>query len=85
MSKQLDFSTELMGRRALVTGGSRGIGAAIAQRLVDAGAKVVVAARTPSNDAPAAATFVAGDLTNSEGVEAIATKSIAVLGGPTFS
>ncbi|HXE78732.1 MAG TPA: oxidoreductase [Rhodanobacter sp.] len=81
MSKQLDFSTELMGRRALVTGGSRGIGAAIAQRLVDAGAKVVVAARTPSNDAPAAATFVAGDLTNSEGVEAIATKSIAVLGG----
>lgn len=30
MSNQLDLSKELVGRRALVTGGSRGIGAAIA-------------------------------------------------------
>jgi len=58
MSNKLDFSKELIGRRALVTGGSRGIGAAIAQRLLDAGAKVVVAARTRGNDTPAAATFV---------------------------
>jgi NAD(P)-dependent dehydrogenase (short-subunit alcohol dehydrogenase family) len=81
MSNKLDLSKELVGRRALVTGGSRGIGAAIAQRLLDAGAKVVVAARTPGNDAPAAATFVAGDVTTGEGVEAIATKAIAALGG----
>ncbi|MGH7082858.1 MAG: SDR family NAD(P)-dependent oxidoreductase, partial [Acetobacteraceae bacterium] len=67
MSNKLDLSKELIGRRALVTGGSRGIGAAIAQRLLDAGAKVVVAARTPGNDAPAAATFVAGDVTTSGG------------------
>lgn len=37
MPNSLDFSKELIGRRALVTGGSRGIGAAIAQRLLDAG------------------------------------------------
>ena len=81
MSNKLDLSKELIGRRALVTGGSRGIGAAIAQRLLDAGAKVVVAARTPDNDMPAAATFVAGDVTTSEGVEAITTKALAALGG----
>jgi NAD(P)-dependent dehydrogenase (short-subunit alcohol dehydrogenase family) len=35
------------GRTALVTGGSRGIGLAIAQSLVDRGARVVVTARQP--------------------------------------
>jgi len=81
MSNKLDFLKELSGHRALITGGTRGIGAAIARRLLDAGAKVAVAARTRNDDAPAAATFVAGDVTTSEGVEAIATKAIAALGG----
>lgn len=81
MSNKLDFSKELSGRRALVTGGTRGIGAAIAQRLLDAGAKVVVAARTRNDDMPAATTFLAGDVTTSEGVEQIAKKAIAALGG----
>jgi NAD(P)-dependent dehydrogenase (short-subunit alcohol dehydrogenase family) len=81
MSNKLDLSKEFVGRRALVTGGTRGNGAAIAQRLLDAGAKVVIAARTPNDDAPAAATFVVGDVSTSEGVEAVATQALAALGG----
>src|SRR5262245_13320726 len=40
-------TSSLGGRSAVVTGGGRGIGAAIAGALADAGAAVVVAARTP--------------------------------------
>jgi NAD(P)-dependent dehydrogenase (short-subunit alcohol dehydrogenase family) len=81
MLKTLDLSKELAGRRALVTGGTRGIGAAIAQRLLDAGASVAVAARTRSDDTPAEASFLSGDVTTSDGVEAIATEALAALGG----
>jgi NAD(P)-dependent dehydrogenase (short-subunit alcohol dehydrogenase family) len=81
MENKLDFSTEFTGRRALVTGGTRGIGAAITQRLVDAGAKVAVAARTRSDVTPAAATFIAGDLSTNKGAKAIATNALAELGG----
>jgi NAD(P)-dependent dehydrogenase (short-subunit alcohol dehydrogenase family) len=42
--------SELQRRRALVTGGTRGIGAAVAGHLDSAGARVVVAAR--SRDRP---------------------------------
>ena len=55
MSNKLDFSKEHIGRRALITGGTRGIGAAIAQRLLDAGAKVVVTARSRGEALPAGA------------------------------
>ena len=81
MSTTIDLSREFAGRRALVTGGTRGIGAAIAQRLLDGGAEVVVAARSRSDDTPAAARFVAGDLRTGEGAKAIAEATLGALGG----
>ena len=81
MSSKLDFSKELIGRRALVTGGTRGIGAAIAQRLLDAGAKVVVTARSRGDSLPSGATFITGDVTSIAGVKEIAKDALGALGG----
>ncbi|MCX4736590.1 SDR family oxidoreductase [Streptomyces sp. NBC_01363] len=75
------ISDELQGKRAVVTGGSRGIGAAIAQRLLDAGATVVTAARNPTADAPSEANFVSADLSTPGGVREFADAALRILGG----
>ncbi len=46
--------TELTGKRALVTGSKSGIGFAIAKRLVQAGAKIILHARNDSSEVEAA-------------------------------
>jgi NAD(P)-dependent dehydrogenase (short-subunit alcohol dehydrogenase family) len=51
---------ELAGKRALVTGASRGIGLAVARELAREGARVVLAARDPTR-LDAAATALAGE------------------------
>jgi 3-oxoacyl-[acyl-carrier protein] reductase len=50
----------LGGKRALVTGGSRGIGAAIARELAAGGAEVVLGYRTGADEADAVATEIGG-------------------------
>ncbi len=69
----------LEGRRALVTGGTEGIGRAVAQRLLAAGARVVVIARGVG--APPGATLVRADLSEAGGARSAIEGAVAELDG----
>jgi NAD(P)-dependent dehydrogenase (short-subunit alcohol dehydrogenase family) len=73
-------SDSLEGRRALVTGGTKGAGAAIAQRLAEAGAKVLVTARSRPQE-PGPVDFVAADLSGAEGAATVVAEVQRHLGG----
>jgi NAD(P)-dependent dehydrogenase (short-subunit alcohol dehydrogenase family) len=81
------MSADLNGRTALVTGASRGIGAAIARALDGAGARVALCARTPEALASVAAELgrdpvvVAGDLALAAEPGRIAATAARELGG----
>lgn len=82
---------DLQGKRALITGGSRGIGEAIALDFARSGANVVINSR--SDDAAAQETlaqlaacgveakFIAADVADPEQVESLVEASAAALGG----
>lgn len=57
-----NFENELTGKIALVTGGSKGTGKAIADRLMYAGATVIITARNKPEDGPPGIHFIAADL-----------------------
>ena len=63
---------ELDGLRTLVTGGTKGIGQAVAARLREAGARVLATARAAPGDRAGADHFIAADITTAEGCAAVA-------------
>jgi NAD(P)-dependent dehydrogenase (short-subunit alcohol dehydrogenase family) len=81
---------QLEDRRALVTGGGRGIGLAIARNLAEQGARVAIAARS-SRELGAAARTIAGrggeaipltaDVSESRSVDALVSDAADALGG----
>jgi NAD(P)-dependent dehydrogenase (short-subunit alcohol dehydrogenase family) len=70
----------LSGLRVLVTGGSRGLGAATARRFAAAGAKVLTASRgAPPEGLPV--TFIPADLSTEEGAAELGRRVIDSVGG----
>ncbi len=68
-----NFDLEIANLRALVTGGTQGIGAAVVAVLRGQGAQVITTARSQPETLPEGVHFVAADLMTAEGCTSVAT------------
>ena len=75
------FDLELSGRRVLVTGGTKGVGAALVERLADEGAQVAAVARSLPEKPYADVAYFEADLMSTEGCRAVARDVRQRLGG----
>src|SRR5258706_7727204 len=71
LAMPVTISDSLAGQRALVTGGTKGTGAAIVRRLAEAGATVMATARTMAGSYPDPGLFVAADITTPGGAQRV--------------
>jgi NAD(P)-dependent dehydrogenase (short-subunit alcohol dehydrogenase family) len=72
---------EFVGKRVLVTGGTKGMGEAIARRLGAGGATVATTARSAASEGPPVALFVQADISTREGVDKVVREVVGRLGG----
>ena len=68
----MNFDIGLAGKMALVTGGTKGLGRAVVKSLVAVGAKVIATARSVPDEALEGVTYIASDLSTSEGCQTLA-------------
>src|SRR5258706_3238770 len=76
----MTFDLELTGRRALVTGGTKGVGAAVVDVLRDAGVKVITTARSVPSESLDGVRYVAADLSTAQGCATVAQTVLAEFG-----
>lgn len=77
----MSFDLQLRGQRALVTGGTQGVGAAVVRGLRDAGVQVMAAARSLPAQGVDGVTYVAADLSTAEGAAQVAAAVAERWGG----
>jgi NAD(P)-dependent dehydrogenase (short-subunit alcohol dehydrogenase family) len=77
------IENEFSGKRALVTGGTGGIGEAIVKRLLGGGAKVITTARKVpvDNNKISELVYVQSDISTPEGCEHVANEVLSRFGG----
>ena len=80
MENRLNFNSELHGKIALVTGGTKGTGKAIAERLMAAGAKVIITARNQPAQLDEDLHFISADLSQPEGTARLIAEILAKFG-----
>lgn len=78
MEQQFDFNNELSGKIALVTGGTKGAGKAIAERLTNAGATVIITARNAPEKPDRRLHFISADLSKPEGTQKVVEEVLEI-------
>jgi NAD(P)-dependent dehydrogenase (short-subunit alcohol dehydrogenase family) len=78
----MSFDLGLKDARVLITGGTKGVGAAVVAAMQKAGARVVTTARSILATSSHGVQYVAADIATAEGCATVATSTIDRLGGP---
>lgn len=78
--EQFNFNNELSDKVALVTGGTKGTGLAIAERLLQAGATVIITARNMPEIENSKLHFIPSDLSTAEGAKKIVSEVLSNYG-----
>lgn len=77
----MSFDLQLAGKRVLVTGGRRGVGAAVVEVLQQAGARVVAASLSLPERPIEGVQYLAADVATAAGASALALDTVHHLGG----
>lgn len=76
----MDYNNELSGKIALVTGGTKGAGKAIAERLLQAGATVIITARNAPEDKNNQLHFIPSDLSKADDAQKLVGEVLSAYG-----
>lgn len=73
----MNYNDELNGKIALVTGGTKGAGKAIAERLLQAGATVIITARNAPENSNKSLHFISADLSREAGTQKVVNEVLS--------